>query len=827
MTAATYESVESVDSPPGRWRLLGPALFCWALTAVAVAHPSVAAVITTTAAAVGVGTIVSWSIVRFASRSEGSAATHSQRPSRSNAALSFTILSCALLVAVGTSVTTGHTARTSPQLLDAVERQVMFSSEATLEGFPEASASAFGVRHWVRASLQTSAGHVRTLLWLEDQPDSEWAPGRKVSVNGTLQQFEPGRFDAFGMAVSSVESHDSHGLRAELGVRATQLRHGLVAAAEKHPGASLVPGFAVGDTSLVSESLEEAMQESSLSHLVAVSGANCALIIHAVNAVMARVWVGRRLRICASGVALMLFVVIVGPDASVQRAAIMAAVMLIGGFGAKKSVSLPALAVAIVVLLLLDPWQALHPGFALSVAATGGILLFAQPMAVMLQRRLKLPSLLALPVAVAASAQFACGPLLLFLQPGIPAIGIIANVLAAPAAPLGTGLGILSALVLPVNLWFGELLVLVARVAALWVETTAYVTIQLPFARWYWPEGWPGFITLTVCQLLLLTVWLLRSGALELPGGIRVLPRRPWAPSKPAPHVARVVQAALISSAAGLFIGICALAPTVQFLETPRDWVVAACDVGQGDAMLIRDNTLHDSVMLVDTGDDEELLLECLNRFGVEEIALLVLSHDDADHVAALPAILDRVQTAMISPAVMGTVHEERPIVRQLQSARIPTQIGEAHATGHLGPAFGTASWRVLAPQNELPPFTRNGASLVMTVTVGETKILLLGDTGRAEQQLLDALDIGADVVKVAHHGSRDQDPTLASVVQADWALVSVGAGNRHGHPAPETLAQFTQAGSRVLRTDEHGVIAIVPEHDGTLSAWVSGRREE
>lgn len=761
-------------------------------------------------------------------------------------------IGCALLVLLGGRVAAVEHGRHDPAFVRAAAASERITLEVDLVSFPESTAEEFGAqRSWVRAQAPGARGSVPLLLFLDGTPEANWAPGTRISVTGVLTRTSNGDTAAYTMRVTEFAMASAAGAGPQerwalrSGEVAAGLRNGLRTAAAGVDGAELVPGFAVGDTSLVSDDLDAAMLESSLTHLTAVSGANCALVTGAIMWLLARMGAGRRVRIGAAAGALAGFVTIVGPDSSVQRAAVMATVLLVSGFGGKRASALPALGAAIAVLLLIDPWQALQAGFALSVVATGGILLLATPIALWLRRRVRLPQLLALPIGVALAAQVACGPFLLLLQSGIPAVGVLANVLAAPAAPLGTGLGLVAMLLLPLSPPLAHAALLCASVPARWVAATAEVASELPLARWFWPEGWAGALLLAGCQLGLLAAWALHRGHLGLPGGVRAPRRRPWARIEPPAHSLRITIWVVASASLGVFVAVTVITPVGDRLATPADWAIVACDVGQGDALLVRDPAMPDEVMLVDTGDDEEKLEACLDRFGVDRIALLVLSHDDRDHVGALPAIIARTDAALISPASLEQRGEEREVVRQLRVGRVPTAIGMAGlaAGGRAGEADAAAGqipdpgpesepgsepapaglrWEVLAPRAQTTPANTNSASVVLMVEAGDVRLLLLGDTGLAEQQeLLSRYDhLQADVIKVSHHGSRDQDQGMPARVGAAWALVSVGAGNGYGHPSGETLAALARSGTRTLRTDTSGSIALSPD-GGSLRPWV------
>lgn len=816
-------------SPPGQWRLLAISMVCWATTCWAILEPGRG-----TAVAVGSGLIglvlLGWAgLRRLSAPSGGLRPPHRVVSTFTSAPISVSVLvlCAAALLLIGTRVHTAETIRADPLLKEAAVNGTQVSFEANLIGFPELRVSPFGDRAWVRIEAIRPAGAVPMLLWLSDTGEvpSHWGPGTQVEVTAKLKAQsaqDSAAYTASPKLLKEVERSQPEGrLSAKVGATAALLRTTLVQHARGMAGAELVPGFAVGDTSLVSEQLSTAMLDSSLTHLTAVSGSNTGLVIAAVVWCVARLGAGRKLRTLAAICGLLAFVVIVGPDASVQRAAIMATVLLAGTFGGRRSTAFPALGIAVLTLLVIDPWQALQAGFSLSVAATCGILLSAAPIDKWLRRRARLPRALSLTLAVALAAQLFCGPLVLLLQPGVPAVGVLANVIAAPAAPLGTGIGLIATVLGPLSPSLATLAVRMASWPARWVAATAEVCTEIPGGRWHWPEGWPGALLLAGCQLALVVAWALRTGWIGLPGINRVKPRNPWQVAQPVQLSIRSASAALTSLSLGIFFVTTALTPYVSRLSTPPDWVIVACNVGQGDALLVRHPKRPEEVMLIDTGDSPESLDQCLKLFGVERVSLLILTHDDRDHVGALESVLGRVDTALISPTLQGEITAERPVVRLMDNAAVPYRIGVA-GDGRSSEDTGL-SWRILAPQPTTVPTVSNAASLVLLIEVEDHRFLMLADTGYEEQARLQASAnlTEIEVVKIAHHGSRDQDLTLIERTAPTWGLVSVGAGNGYGHPNENTLAAFARAGTHTLRTDAHGSVALVLQPDGTLAPWV------
>lgn len=250
----------------------------------------------------------------------------------------------------------------------------------------------------------------------------------------------------------------------------------------------------------------------------------------------------------------------------------------------------------------------------------------------------------------------------------------------------------------------------------------------------------------------------------------------------------------------------------------PPDWSITMCDIGQGDAVLVRSAS---EVALIDTGDDPELLSGCLDRAGIDSIDLLVLTHFDRDHVGAAHALNGRVDTVMHGPT---TERRETDIVRALGAAR--TVVAHAGMSGMLG----DARWRVLWPTATAGEFAEgNDGSVVVEMGGGAVPpAIFLGDLGATAQRALlrsGGMSSGLQVVKVSHHGSGDQDPGLYRRIGAVIGLVSVGAGNSYGHPRDTALALLAAAGTTVVRTDTDGMAA-VSEVDGRLVVWHAGTRD-
>jgi competence protein ComEC len=243
----------------------------------------------------------------------------------------------------------------------------------------------------------------------------------------------------------------------------------------------------------------------------------------------------------------------------------------------------------------------------------------------------------------------------------------------------------------------------------------------------------------------------------------------------------------------------------------PRDWVMVACDVGQGDGLAVR--TGRGSAIVVDSGPAPAAMRDCLDRLGIRRVPLLIITHFHADHVAGLTGVLQgrRIGQLWLSPLAPAgpltamishqAAHEGIPMNAPLPSTR--ASVGEAELQV-LGPVDHLA-----VDQDESSK--QNDSSLVIMVKVSGLRLLLTGDVEPPGQQaiLATGVDLRADVLKIPHHGSAQQDPAFFAATRARLAIASAGVDNDYGHPAPRTVQLARSAGMTLLRTDQDGSVAV------------------
>ncbi|MDJ0338803.1 ComEC/Rec2 family competence protein [Cryobacterium sp. PH31-O1] len=781
-------------------RLGLPALAVWLTAGLLIAVPGGAAMVAVTLWLVAGGCTALLVVSRMPRRSQWPKAPPAARWQKLGGSV---VLCCAGAALVATAVGVWAPIRLPPEVRAAAASHATVTATVTVWSVPVAAKAFIGsgtsgrVRY--RATLTEIESRGRTtrvsspVVVFAEAAGGGTEPeiGTSQALRGTLRMTQAG--DATVALLFATETahsvapppwwlHWANDLRARFATAATNL---------PGDGGDLLPGLAIGDTSSVSPALDSAMKTSSLSHLTAVSGANCAIVIASIMLLGGYLRLRRSWRIALSLLTLLGFTILVTPEPSVLRSAVMATLTLVSIGAGRPGRGVPTLLAVVIGLLVSDPWLARNYGFALSVLATAGLLVLAGPLARVLAQWM--PTALAAIIAIPLAAQLACQPVLILLNPSLPLYGVPANILAGPAAPIATVVGLIACLGLPLLPGVAAALLGLAWLPSAWIAAIAQGVSVLPGTRLPWPGGAPGVLLLVFVTLLTLVVVL----------------RGPTA--RPARWPAAVLAVLLIGLGgyAGSLIGT-GIGRVASF---PPDWQIAACDIGQGDAVVVRDG---DQYALVDVGPDPRLLSNCLGTLGISRLNLLVLTHYDLDHIGGVDAVIGKVDTALVG--VPENAQDERLHERLAAGGATVRQA----ARGDSG-TLGGLRWNILWPiRGATTMQVGNPGSITILFDGRGIRSIYLGDLGEESQNaLLRVSPPGrVDVVKVAHHGSADQSPELYAKLRARIGLISVGAANSYGHPTDTLLKTLAAVGTLSVRSDREGMAVVAPGANGTLVLW-------
>jgi competence protein ComEC len=684
----------------------------------------------------------------------------------------------------------------------------------------------------VTASADDSApqhANGRLLVWLPRS--TEASAGDRIALRATLD--EPRDFDGF--AYRAYLARQGIGAIARA-YEATVIGHELGPAAEianavrrwlldglnrtvPEPEAALGAGILLGVRSGISPDIGDAFAAAGLTHVVAISGWNIAIVAALVAATLRPL--GRRpggrwmVPVVTVG-AIAGYVVLTGSSPSVVRAALMAAAMLIARLGGSRAHAAGALLLAALVMLLAAPPVLWDVGFQLSLLATAGLIWFGASVEARLRR---LPAFLREPVALTLAAQLTTLPVILLNFERLSLVAPLANVLVVPLVPL---VMLCCAVAAPVGGLDAALHLPIVGEAATWLAGgSAWLYLHLmvlagkaaasvPFASV--PMTAPGWLAV-LWYPLLAAIALRPRQPTPQPGPVQALDLvTPTGEPRPTPALLRALgRPRGLLALSTLLLGVLTLA------SLPDGRLhLTMLDIGQGDAILVEAPSGH--TLLIDGGPDPDLTLGRLGEslpFFHLRIDVVLLTHPHEDHVAGLVEVLRRYRVGLVLDA--GRAFDNPSYARFLQLAG--SRLREARA-GQRVALDARTSLLVLYPtqadaDGPLPDEDINNASVVARLEFGAFSALLTGDAeAPVEARLADrGLLTPVDVLKVGHHGSHSSTSApMLSGARPVVALISDGVGNDYGHPAPETLHALAAAGARVRRTDLEGSVEVTTD---------------
>lgn len=580
--------------------------------------------------------------------------------------------------------------------------------------------------------------------------------------------------------------------------------------------ANLLSGILIGDKEGIEKEVQENFRDSNLSHMLAVSGAHVSYVILGITYALKKVKVNKLWSNMITIVTLCCFIFLTGASPSVIRACIMAIYIIIGHMMHRKTKLISSVSLSLLIILILNPYKLFDIGLQLSYGGTIGIILFSGVLA----KKAKLNNLLEgfvnklkyrvkQLIVVCVSANLIIFPIIAAHYSTMSLTFVISNICAGPILGVIIILGFITIFVSFISIDIAKPFALILNI---FIQILMYITkicSSLPFSKIYIKT--PSLSQIIIYYMILIFMYYICK--------IRKKKRR-------LIHrkLLRTVQNKKVQK---LFIIVIILIFTsMQILKClPSDLTIYFIDVGQGDSTLIV--TPNHKTILIDGGGTEfesdfdigkqTLLPEILGQ-RITKIDYLLISHFDSDHATGVAQILGKID---VSSIILTRQLEENDIYRHILSIAKEKKIKLIYVKEGDVLKIGGIKISIIHPENKLMinnPMNNN--SIVCKVEYNSFSMLLTGDIEMEAEELIlrKNINLKADVLKVAHHGSKTSTTgEFLKAINPKVALIGVGKNNNFGHPSNEVIQRLKENGTRIYRTDENGEISITVNKKGRI----------
>lgn len=544
-----------------------------------------------------------------------------------------------------------------------------------------------------------------------------------------------------------------------------------------------------GDRQQMTFEVEEQYQQFGLVHLLAISGSHIVLLMVIVYFVLLRSGVTREVATVCLIVCIPLYMILAGASPSVIRASITGVLLLIAFMCSIRLSSLDALSVTAICMLIYDPYLVFNIGFQFSFVGSFALILSAS---ILLGRS---NGVIRNSIYISIISQLVSTPILLYHFGYFSPYSIFLNLLYVP---------FLSIIVLPCSI---IILMCMPIIPFLAKGLANVLSIGLSISNDF----------LSYCESLLFTrlifgqtpILLVAVYCVIIVSILIVWERR--------------MSKRIMFIVVGVFLFVCTCHYVYPYFRESGS--VTFIDVGQGDAILIR-LPYDKGVYLIDTGGTlqlnkeewqrkkhefsvgHDILVPFLQKEGIKTIDKLIVTHGDADHIGAA---LDLLSSITVKEVVFGQKEQDAVLEKVLKKKALEKRVNISKVKEGESWSVNGAEFVVLAPNGK--ESNENDSSIVIWAKCGGVTWLFTGDLEEGgESRLVSKYPtLRADVLKVAHHGSKTSSiSAFLNLIQPSIAIISVGERNRYGHPHKEIIERFEKMDIEIWRTDKQGAISYV-----------------
>lgn len=569
--------------------------------------------------------------------------------------------------------------------------------------------------------------------------------------------------------------------------------------------ANILTALLIGNKNNLEDDVKDIFKQSSLSHILAISGAHVSYVIMLVSFIISKTKINKRLGKIITIVFLVFFMMLTGSSPSVTRACIMAIYTILGSLLHKKVNVLSSISISSIIILLINPYSILDIGMQLSYAGTIGIV-FIYPIIRKIEGKKQFGTKILIQkikdiLLITISANIIIIPIIMYHFSTISFTFLISNLLASPFMGILIILGFSTIIFSFIFSPLGKILASLLNFFTSLFLKVATFSSNLPFSQLYIPT--PKIYQIIIYYILIITAVLY----------IKIKRKQ----KKRLFEKKIIIRIRTINKKKIAIVLVLVVLFNLVYKFIPKNLNIYFVDVGQGDCTLI--TTPQGKNVLIDGGGSENFdvgektLLPYLLDRQITTLDYVIISHFDTDHVGGILTILKELN---VKKVIIGTQYEHnenfKEFTKIVNEKRIKVNVVEA---GSKISIEKNLYFDILWPDNneKISENSINNNALVFKMNYNNFSMLFTGDIEEEAEKILinkykNTNKLESTILKVGHHGSKTSSTQeFLKLVEPKIALIGVGAKNTFGHPSEEVLQRLENLNCKIYRTDKDGEI--------------------
>ena len=567
----------------------------------------------------------------------------------------------------------------------------------------------------------------------------------------------------------------------------------------------VVLGILLGDKSSIEEDVRQNFADSSLSHILAVSGTHISYVVICISVLFKKLKLNKNIRKVLTSLVLFMYLYLVDFSVSATRAVIMSTIVIMQMLFYRKQDTITTIAFSSIIILINNPYSILNIGFLLSYGGTIGIILFVNRISIESKEDFfqRFKSYLKDICIVTISAQTIIMPIIIYYFNTISFTFIISNIIASliigPIIMIGLVIIAISFFKIPII----SLIIRFYNILIVILVRTADIISKIPMSKIYLktPTTLEIIFYYSVVFLIALLIYIKKSNRKFIKKTIQI-------------DIYNLKNFFINNrNKVLIFISIVSLI-SITSIKIPKELKINFIDVGQGDSCLI--TTPQNKKVIVDSGGSESydvgknVLLPYLLDKRITKIDYIMISHFDTDHCKGFEYVLENIKVKNVIISKQSETSENfKQIMKIIRKKRINLIIVQKETKIKID-NFTTVD--ILSPQSENIADNMNDNSIVAKFEAYNFSILFTGDASeKIEKELIkEKINLKSDILKVSHHGSKTgTSEEFLKSVKPKIALIGVGENNKFGHPTKDVIKRLTENKIKIYRTDTDGEIRI------------------